>query len=375
MTFKSRNRRRPRRASAEPIVPKERSGAGPTGDRAARTRIPGIDSRKRIGPSARGRRRIRRRSAIATSRATLLVGHANRVGIAHGRTNPAPIDPGASARRTNLIVRGRSTSERTSHAGVHPNIARAEAKASGPPSLAHGATNLPVRRARIDRGRTSPRERLAGTRSRRAPASGPGAENRATQAVRRRLPGNAQGNNGGRRPAIVPAEAVASIRRSRGTESPGATNRRRPMIDRGRQNRRARERSGSRGPASRRATRCAAIGRGRTNRWKANREAIDRGPRSRRVRRGAIGRGPRRRRVRRGVTGRGPRSRRVRHEAIGRGAERGQARAIGSRGKRNRSDRAVRPSRIHESAARTRASAATMNRPIATDVGRRLSGC
>ena len=191
----------------------------------------------------------------------------------------------------------------------------------------------------------------------------------------RSLPGNAPGNHGGRRPTIVLAEAVASIRRSRGTESPGATNRRRPMIDRGRQNRPARARSGSRGSASRRATRRAAIGRGPTNRQKANRAAIDRGPRSRRVRREAIDRGRRSRRVRREAIGRGPRSRRVRREAIDRGAARDQARAIGSRGKRNRSARAVRPSRIRETAARTRASAATMNRPIATEAGRRLSGC
>ena len=47
-----------------------RSGGAPTGVRAARTRIRAIGSRRRTGPSARGRRRIRRRSAIATSRAT-----------------------------------------------------------------------------------------------------------------------------------------------------------------------------------------------------------------------------------------------------------------------------------------------------------------
>jgi hypothetical protein len=107
MIFNSRNRRRPRRGSAEPIVQKGRSGAEPTGVRAARTRIPEIDSRKRIDPSARGRRKIRQRSAIATSRATLRFGHANRTEIAHGRTNGAVIDPGASAPRTNLIARGR----------------------------------------------------------------------------------------------------------------------------------------------------------------------------------------------------------------------------------------------------------------------------
>jgi hypothetical protein len=238
-----------------------------------------------------------------------------------------------------------------------------------------------VRLVRIGRGRTSPREMLAGARSRRAPVTGPGTENRATQAMRRNLAGNAPRNHAGRHRTIALAEAVASIRRSRGTESPGATNRRRPMIDPGRQNRPTR-RAAIRGPTSRQKANHAAIDRGPQSR-RAHREAIDRGPRSRRVRRGAIDRGPRSRRVRREAIGPGPRSRRVRREAIGPGprsrrvrreaigpgAARDQARAIGSRGKRNRFARAVRPSRIREAAARTRASAATMNRPIATDGG------
>jgi hypothetical protein len=181
-------------------------------------------------------------------------------------------------------------------------IARAEVGDSVQPSPPHGATNPPAHRVEIDRGRTSHRERVAGARSLQAPATGRGAASR----------------------------AIASR---------GTTSRRRPMIGRGRPNPQAPALSGSRGSASRRGTR---------------RAAIDRGTRS----------GPRAKNVP------GPRSRRVRHEAIGRGAPSRRPRAIASRGRTSRSGRAVRQNRTRETAARTCASVATMNRPIATDMTR-----
>jgi hypothetical protein len=317
MIFNSINRRRPRRASAEPTVPKGPSGAAPTGVRAARTRIRGIVSRKRIAPSARGRRKIRRRSAIATSPATSRHGRACRAGTVPGRTNRAVIGLGANSPKASPIVRGRRPNDSTSHAGARPIIARAEVVTSVRPSLRPGATNPRARRVGIDRGRTSHRETVAGARSRQAQASGPGTESRATA-------------------------------------SRGPANRRRPATGHGRPNPRALARSGNRGSASRQATRRAAIGRGPTIRQAVHRIAIDRGMLS----------GPRARSVL------GPRSRQVRREAIGRGAGNRLPPAIENRGKRNRSDRAVHPIRISETAARTRASVATMNRPIATDAAR-----
>ena len=59
-----------RRANAAATGPRDPNGGTATGVPAARTRIRGIGSRRRIVPSARGRRRILRRSAIATNPVT-----------------------------------------------------------------------------------------------------------------------------------------------------------------------------------------------------------------------------------------------------------------------------------------------------------------
>ena len=338
MIFNFTNRRPPRRASADRTVPKGQSGVEPTGVRAARTRIRGIASRKKIAPSARGRRKIQRRSAIATNPATsrsraasgatnrwdrlAAIGRGrSRPAIGHGRPSRAGIGPGRNNPKAKLIGCGRRRSDRTIPAVARPIIARAKAGASVLPSLDHGATNPRARRVQIGRGPKRRRETVAGARSRRAQATGRGAE-------------------------------------THPTASRGATNRRRPTTGRGRPNPPAPARSGSRGSASRRATRRAAIGRGPTTRQTVDRAAIDRGTLSGLLVSSVHGR----------------RSRQVRREAIGRGAASRRPTAIENRGKRNRSDRAVRQGRMRAAATRARASGATMNRPIATDA-RRCSRC
>ena len=120
------------RAARAPNRSSRRHGAArrPTGVRAARTRIRGIDSRKRIGPSARGRRRIRPRSAIATSPATsrsraasgatnpwdrpAAIGRGrSRPAIGRGRPSRAAIGPGTNNPKARPIVCGRRRSHRT----------------------------------------------------------------------------------------------------------------------------------------------------------------------------------------------------------------------------------------------------------------------
>ena len=133
--FRCTNMRRPHHASAVPTVPRELSGGAATGVPEGHTRIRAIDSKKRIGPSARGRRKIRQRSVTATNLAS------------HHRTPPRR----AVARQIRRAEAGGATS---------PRVAiRAK--------LDRGATSQLPRRRAIGRGRPNRRDR--------GPSANPGA--------------------------------------------------------------------------------------------------------------------------------------------------------------------------------------------------------
>ena len=123
-TFYSSGRRRPHLENGA-VMARARSGGGATGVLADRTRILAIASRKRIVPSARGPRKIRRHSATATrqvsarrrlealvtsdrdriSRAAIDRGAANR--LASDRRNPMGANRGRIDLRPRTIARGR----------------------------------------------------------------------------------------------------------------------------------------------------------------------------------------------------------------------------------------------------------------------------
>jgi hypothetical protein len=147
--FRCSDTRHPYRGSRGAIG-RRRSGGAATGVRVARTRIRATGSRKRIDPSGRGRRKIPRRSANATSpvmarRSRAETGATNHqahlAGIGRGRTSPAAIDHGANRLRARESARGRE-----SRAG-HPTIGRGRPSRLGP---AHRGS-----RGRGSRGRAS----------------------------------------------------------------------------------------------------------------------------------------------------------------------------------------------------------------------------
>ena len=312
---------RPRRASGARSVRKDPSGGEVSGVPAARTRIRAIGSRKRIVPSAPGRRRIPRRSAIATSRAT------SRASASHG-----PISP--PVRRV-VIVHG-ATSRR---AAIDPlatvaRLIRDRAEVGGAESRRIDR----VRRARANRGTRRPRARHRaigrGRPSRRARARSGSRGSRRRQVTRRA--------------AIVRLATVARLTRDR-AEVGGATSRlvlllavivpgeinrraahrlvivrgvtshravRREAIDRGAANPRVVRREGIvPGAANHPAVRRAVIGRGETSPPAARPEAIDRGAANPRVARlAAIVHGAGSRAIR--IASRSRRAVRVRSETV-----------------------------------------------------------
>ncbi len=119
-TFRCASMRRPRHAIAAPTIPRELNGGAATGVLAAHTKIRAIDSRKRTVPSGRGRRRIRPRSAIATSSVR--------------RASPVR---GATSRRVRRVATGRGRPSRRDHepSGNRGSANRpAAASGHGPPA-------------------------------------------------------------------------------------------------------------------------------------------------------------------------------------------------------------------------------------------------
>ena len=244
MIFRRRSTRRPRRASAAAIVRKaRRSGGGATGVQAVLIRIRAIGSRKKIGPSAHGPKRIPRRSATATSRAT-----------PHRASAIAAIGPGAESLAKSQMgraVTGRGATSRRARrrVGIGRGGTSRPAKASGRgvESLREGAASTPPSLASANPGTTSLR------------------------AVHRRAIGRGRPSRRGRAP-----------RGSRGWAS------RMPRTASALRSRVASDRGGisrlvvHRGPTRRRAAHHAAIGRGQTSRG-GSRRVIGRGAASRRL--------------------------------------------------------------------------------------------
>ena len=191
-----------RRETGATIAGSRPSDGAPRGVRAAPTRIHAIASRRRIGPSARGRRRTRRRNAIATSQASR-----RRSRAGNGATNPS-VPRAATGRGRSPVRRETASPGRTNRAVIDPGAASLQAV-----NRSRGATSpLVVHRA-----------------------------------------------------AIVGRPTVVRRTEGR-VEEGGATSPRLPTIGHGRPSRPARARCASRGWESRRVTRPAAIGRGTTNR-------------------------------------------------------------------------------------------------------------
>ena len=333
-----RSTRRRRRAS----VPRGPSDGAATGVRAARTRIRAIGSRKGIVLSARGRRRIPRRSATATSPGM------SRRGTSARRFGVRPLGHRAEAGVTSQLVR---------HAAIGrlPTVTRS----IGGRAEAGGATRRPIDRARranespgvtslhrraTDRGRPSRRGRArsesrgSGSRVRQEKArvsnrvaTGPGPLS--LRATRRGLTDPGATN----RPQAKSDPGPPSRRAARrGPTDPGARNRPQARSDPGLPRRRAPAIGGLSAAVARRIVRRVAVG------GAAGRHPATNGP---------------------GAGNRAARSPAASAPVVRRGA-------IRSPGRRSRSGRAVRRSPMRDAAAPARASAATTNRPIATDATR-----
>ena len=212
---------------------RRRRSEAATGGPAGRTRIRAIASRRRIVPSARGPKRIRRRSAIATSQASRRKNRGrSRQAIDPGKTSRArpsgrlanenrgvtsPLRPTIDHGRRNRPARARSESPgwgsrpATRHAVIGPGTAGRRRERSGPgvgsrqglranaspgrtsrpvvrrEAIGHGRTNRPVvLRAAIARGASRQDLRVNASRgrtSRQARPSGPGVASRAATSL------------------------------------------------------------------------------------------------------------------------------------------------------------------------------------------------
>ena len=164
----SRGRRsatRRRRRGSRRAIGRQRSGGAATGVPAARTKIRATGSRKRIVPSARGRKKIPRRSAIGTSpdmrRSRAATGATNRlvltVAIGRGRTSLAVIGRGATGRLVTESVRGRGNRpiDQVHHANANPG--RTSRWTARRPVIGRGRQSPPGRARSESRGSASHR--------------------------------------------------------------------------------------------------------------------------------------------------------------------------------------------------------------------------
>ena len=180
---------RRRRRGSRRAIGRRPSGGAATGVPAARTRIRATGSRRRIAPSARGRKRIPRRSAIGTSpdtrRSRAASGATNRsvlrVAIGRGRISPAVIAPGAIDRLATASVRGRGNRpiDQVHHANANPG--RTSRRTARRPAIARGRQSPPGRARSESRGSASHRPIGHGAASRRV------ATDRLTAVARRTL--------------------------------------------------------------------------------------------------------------------------------------------------------------------------------------------
>ena len=257
---------RMRRASRAATGRRRRSGGAVSGVPAARTRIPAIGSRKRIAPSAPGRRRIPRRSAIATSRDTSQE--------SPGRTNRAVID------------RLRPVAPPTLHAAeVAGGTSRPDLRANGNrgttgrrhPTIGRGRRSRPARARSASRGwenrRATAPAIAPGRTSRLARASARGRRVRRIAPVHRAIPRRGSGQAIGRPVTVAPpiARAAAVGGRTNPLARASARGRRVHRIDRVR-----RAMSGRLTAGAPRNARAAEVGGG-TNHPAGRRAAIDRG--------------------------------------------------------------------------------------------------
>jgi hypothetical protein len=292
------------------------NGEAASGDPEVPTRTRAIASRRRTAPSAPGRRRIQRRSAIATSQATPRRVRATRAGSARGRTSREATGPRQRRQNSPSSARCQRQIAPRIHVAARQAPRAAEAQGHDHQNPVRGATSRPAHRVRIgpgktseqappavidrgrgsrgappaaiDRGKVSRRPHRAGidrgkeSRRARPVAIGPGETSRKARGAGTAsdLPPTTVLEAG--RPEISRTRRRVSVLRSRVIAVPGTTSRQLRTIGPGRRSRPVRARSANPGLASRQVRGRAAIDHGRQSRPAVHHAVIDRGAANRR---------------------------------------------------------------------------------------------